>query len=579
MPEQPVSRTDAAECSAPRSPSRPIARLRTALILLLTLFFVGLTHYSSSPLRNIVQHQPLLNCDNNPTGTDSVVFLYIGRIILNGGMPYRDAFDHKGPLVYLLDAAGLAVGGVFGVWLLELLFLTVSTIFAYKTARFFAAPPIALFTTVVAILWYTARCDSNFCETWSVPFLLTSLYFWIRYLKSGCQIGKTATFTVGLCFAGVLLLKPNLTALWMLFCLTVAAVSIRRAAAGKEPDGAVPRGGRALGFLCSRVALFLLGAAALLLPVLGWLWKNGAWNDFIAQYWDFNRIYCQVGFDQKLITFARCFACIPIEAYFSFFAVIGYIILARRAKNGADRALWISMEIFLILNLALMSMSGRSARHYSAPLVAPFLPFLAAAFDWCFQKERSGRKKFVRYALLVLLLVPTVVYDIPMFRPVRDMTKMAVLRRLHPKTDYSKFYRVYGYPYFYEEFDAVTMADWLKKNTTPETRIASFGIGGRIFYWYAERTCVTKYFYIRDTHLENGYLPEIAAELKEKAPEVFIFQTKGGYPSRLGKERTARADSPSERKTFPMPDEIAEWIAAEGYEKVFENDTYEVYRK
>ena len=540
------------------------ALCRTILVLALTVLFAGLTHYSSSPLRNIVQRQPLLNCDGNPTGTDSTVFLYIGRLILHGGVPYRDAFDHKGPLVYLLDAAGLAIHGVFGVWLLELLFLTVSALFAYKTARLLAPPGVALFTAVIAVLWYTARCDSNFCETWSVPFLLISLYGWTRYLREGYRIGAGATFAVGFCFAGVLLLKPNLTALWILFCLTVAVVSLLR---------------RDFRFLASRVALFLLGAAVLLAPILGWLWKNGAWNDFIAQYWVFNRIYCQVPFTLKLAAFARCFAFVPLEAYFALFAAIGYIVLACRAKNGADRALWLSLEIFLILSLALMSMSGRSARHYTAPLVAPFLPFLAAAFAWTFGSARGGREKFLRRGLLVLLLVPTVVYDIPMFRPVRDMTKMAILRRIHPTTDYSKFTRVYGYPYFYEEFDARAMADWLDANTEPETRIASFGIGGRIFYWYADRRCVTKYFYIRDTHLEYGYLPDILAELNEKSPEVFILQTRGGYPSRLGRGETARADSRDARKTFEIPSEVTDWIASEGYRKVFENDTYEVYRK
>ena len=539
-------------------------RRRTIIILALTVLFAGLTHYSSSPLRNIVQHQPLLNCDGNPTGTDSTVFLYIGRLILHGGIPYRDAFDHKGPLVYLLDAAGLAIHGVFGVWLLELLFLTVSTVVAYKTARLLAPPGAALFTTVVAVLWYTARCDSNFCETWSVPFLLVSLYCWIRYLQDGFRIRLGAAFAVGFCFAAVLLLKPNLTALWMLFTLTVAAAAILR---------------REYGILASRVAVFLLGAAVLLLPVLGWLWKNGAWSDFIAQYWVFNRIYCQVPAAQKITAFFRCFACIPLEAYYAPFAAVGYIILSRRAETKAKRRLFLSMEIFLILSLVLMSMSGRSARHYSAPLVAPFLPFLAAAFTWCFGRAASGGRKFLRRGLLLLLLVPAVVYDIPMFRPVRDMTKMAVLHRLHPKTDYSKFTRVYGYPYFYEEFDARAMADWLEENTEPETRIASFGIGGRIFYWYANRSCVTKYFYVRDTHLEYGYLPDILAELREKAPEVFILQTKGGYPSRLGKKNTARADSQEARKTFPIPDEVTGWIASEGYRKVFENDTYEVYRK
>lgn len=546
------------------------ARCRTILVLVLTVLFAGLTHYSSSPLRNIVQRQPLLNCDGNPTGTDSTVFLYIGRLILHGGVPYRDAFDHKGPLVYLLDALGLKIHGVFGVWLLELLFLTVSAVFAYKTARILAPPGVALFTTAIAVLWYTARCDSNFCETWSVPFLMISLYHWIRYLREEGRIGAGAVFTVGLCFAGVLLLKPNLTALWILFCITAASVSIRR---------------REFACLVSRVLYFILGAAVLLIPILGWLWKNGAWNDFIEQYWVFNRIYCQVPTVQKITAFARCFACIPLEAYFALFAGIGYPLLARRAPNRNDRVVFLSMEIFLILSLALMSMSGRSARHYSAPLIAPFLPFLVVAFTWCFERTTPEGEKLsrsgllLRRGLLILLLVPTAVYDIPMFRPVRDMTKMAVLHRIHPTTDYSKFTRVYGYPYFYEEFDARAMADWLKENTLPETRIASFGIGGRIFYWYADRRCATKYFYIRDTHLEHGYLPDILAELKEKSPELFVLQIKGGYPSRLGKGETARADSQDARKTFPIPDEITDWVASEGYRKVFENDTYEVYRK
>ncbi|MBO7707975.1 MAG: hypothetical protein J6S42_04785, partial [Thermoguttaceae bacterium] len=117
------------------------------------------------------------------------------------------------------------------------------------------------------------------------------------------------------------------------------------------------------------------------------------------------------------------------------------------------------------------------------------------------------------------------------------------------------------------------------ENTEPETRIANFGIGGRIFYWYAGRDSVSKYFYIHDTHLKNGYLPDIIAELKEKAPEVFIFQTMRGYPENSGKKRSAKADLLTERNEVPMPDEIAGWLAAAGYRKVFETESYEVYRK
>ncbi|MBO7726064.1 MAG: hypothetical protein J6S40_06310 [Thermoguttaceae bacterium] len=528
-------------------------------ILVLTVLFVGLTHYGTSPLRNIAHHRPLLNCDNNSFGTDQAVFLYIGRLVLHGGIPYRDAFDHKGPLIYLLDAAGLAIHGVFGVWLLELLCLAVSTVFAHKTARCFAPPGVTLFTTVISAFWFTARCNGNLCETWSIPFLLVSLYYWIRYLREDFQISKRAAFTVGFCFAAVLLMKPNLTALWMLFCLTVAWVSIRR---------------RAFGFLVSRISVFLLGAGVLAFPILGWLWKNGAWNDFIEQFWGFNRIYCHVEFTRKLAAFADLFNPLPRRAYFTFFAVIGYIILARRTKIKADRLIFVSMDIFLILSMALMSMSGRLYRWYLPPLIVPFLPFLAAAFAWSLKTERAGWDKFLRRALLILLLVPTLVCDIPVFRPVSRVVQKGIQHRTDPETGDSKLSSGQTSSFYAHE-----IADWLKENTEPETRIANFGIGGRIFYWYAGRDSVSKYFYIHDTHLKNGYLPDIVGELKRKAPEVFIFQTMRGYPENSGKKRSAAFDSESERVPVAIPEEIAKWIASEGYRKVFENDSYEIYRK
>ena len=51
-------------------------------------------------------------CSNNPlqkgyTLTDSSVFTYVAKVIIAGGMPYRDTFDHKGPLIYLIDACGM----------------------------------------------------------------------------------------------------------------------------------------------------------------------------------------------------------------------------------------------------------------------------------------------------------------------------------------------------------------------------------------------------------------------------------------------------------------------------------------
>src|SRR5258708_38768094 len=55
-------------------------------------------------------------------GRDQGVYLYIGRGILHGGIPYRDFWDHKGPLIYYINALGLLLAGKahLGGWVLEI---------------------------------------------------------------------------------------------------------------------------------------------------------------------------------------------------------------------------------------------------------------------------------------------------------------------------------------------------------------------------------------------------------------------------------------------------------------------------
>src|SRR5690349_7109259 len=56
---------------------------------------------------------------------DSSVFAYIGWAMKHGLMPYRDVWDHKGPLLYYLNFAGMSLRSTstLGVGLLELVAL------------------------------------------------------------------------------------------------------------------------------------------------------------------------------------------------------------------------------------------------------------------------------------------------------------------------------------------------------------------------------------------------------------------------------------------------------------------------
>jgi len=73
---------------------------------------------------------------NNMTlpSRDSGVFLYVGWRLLNGDVPYRDVWDHKPPLIYFVDAVGIALtpDALWGVWVLRFLFIFFTLFLIYK---------------------------------------------------------------------------------------------------------------------------------------------------------------------------------------------------------------------------------------------------------------------------------------------------------------------------------------------------------------------------------------------------------------------------------------------------------------
>jgi hypothetical protein len=65
---------------------------------------------------------------------DKDVFRYAGMLLLKGGVPYKDLFDHKTPLIYFLNYTGLLLGP-WGLWLLDLGMALFSTTLFYRLCR------------------------------------------------------------------------------------------------------------------------------------------------------------------------------------------------------------------------------------------------------------------------------------------------------------------------------------------------------------------------------------------------------------------------------------------------------------
>ena len=72
-----------------------------------------------------------------PFGRDQGIFAYIGQTILHGGVPYRDAWDHKTPGLYVAYALAFAAfgQGMPSVQLLDGVSLTITALFLYLIGR------------------------------------------------------------------------------------------------------------------------------------------------------------------------------------------------------------------------------------------------------------------------------------------------------------------------------------------------------------------------------------------------------------------------------------------------------------
>ncbi|MFT4019307.1 MAG: hypothetical protein QM668_20250 [Agriterribacter sp.] len=67
---------------------------------------------------------------------DKEIFKYTGLVMLKGGVPYRDFFDHKPPLIYVLNYFGLLMG-TWGLWIIDsLLVLSASLFFLHRCIQY-----------------------------------------------------------------------------------------------------------------------------------------------------------------------------------------------------------------------------------------------------------------------------------------------------------------------------------------------------------------------------------------------------------------------------------------------------------
>lgn len=110
---------------------------------------------------------------------DSGVFLYTGWRILNGEIPYLQVWDHKPPLVYLINAIGLGLSGesFWGVWLVRLFCLSFAVYITWLLLEKYFGSLVA---TLTSIIWVAnlppILGQGNFTTEYTIPLQALALY-------------------------------------------------------------------------------------------------------------------------------------------------------------------------------------------------------------------------------------------------------------------------------------------------------------------------------------------------------------------------------------------------------------------
>lgn len=160
----------------------------------------------------------------NYYGWDSAIFSLVGKGILTGKKLYSDLFDHKGPLIFWINALGNLMGGRAGVFLLQLTSGWIGITFLYFCGKIlrgkedFCKWQISFVVFFLAMCVFVRSCEGgNLTEEYSFPIISCALYFFVKF-AAGTQDSSSLcphrhppffAFIYGVCFALLSLLRLN----------------------------------------------------------------------------------------------------------------------------------------------------------------------------------------------------------------------------------------------------------------------------------------------------------------------------------------------------------------------------------
>jgi hypothetical protein len=303
----------------------------SVILLCAAAVFIAL----QSPLSPLSIHYP---------GTESSLHLYIATQLLDGTMLYRDIFDYHGPLAPLIDTLGLFSGtvistvfnvsfsgppggtglGVLGVWVVEVVFLLTTFLTVFFMLRRAVGSLASLLTGLILTALVGASIGGgNRIEEYALLFQALGLAGFVDYFLRR-RLSILGVYLIGISIALLFFLKPLLAAFWLPFLLVLTVLLFKR----ESP-----------GVALSRLLSIIFSASTVFIIVIPWLYVTNALASSISQTDVFYRdILALISWQQRADVLLHFIEQTPfvLIAAISLAALIKLTVL-RHTKKAAEK--------------------------------------------------------------------------------------------------------------------------------------------------------------------------------------------------------------------------------------------------
>lgn len=425
--------------------------------------------------------------------SDSSIYQYIGKIMLGGGMPYRDAFDHKGPLLYVINALAYAINSNWGIWLVDFLCLSTIAIQSYIIAKLWLNELLAVFLSCLTLSFFqNALWIGNMPDFYAVPFVMAAVILFIKYCRTRC-FTSFDIIKMGVYFCLVLLLKINLVILFPIMLLYIFI------------DGLLKK---EYGFLCKLVVVFGATTVAILAAVIAWLMANNTLSAFWDQYIVFNFQY-QGARQESSVKLIQTISFFTLDQKIFTLLFVGFILLGMCTLEEAwVKKLLSFVLIGFVLVLVVVSMPSRSFRQY----MFSFYPLYILGLSICLKYINDMLKEKNRQLLMMgLVSALTIAFLLP--------------NCVQIISDTSSWWDVRS--------DRVEVVNCIVDNTDETDTVAVISASDCWAYLKSNRESATTFPYLQGDILRDRIRPDLKedylSQLKSNVPRAYVVNKGDGF--------------------------------------------------